>query len=180
MVSAFRKYSVLMTLPAMVDFGVDPQTAVPAPGGQIGALCWRLHRGRVEVLLITSRETGRWVIPKGWPHAGLSAAAAASAEAWEEAGVEGAVNAAPLGLFSYDKVLKPGVSQPCVVAVFALRVSRLRARFPERRERRRKWFTAARAARKVTEPELRALLLAVSQDPGLVERAMQPDLRAAP
>jgi len=138
------------------------------PSGQFGALCWRRHRGNVQVLLITSRDTGRWVIPKGWPHPGLTAAGSAAAEAWEEGGVEGAVGQSPMGLYSYDKVLKPGVVQPCIVAVFALRVARLRARFPERSERRRKWFDAARAARKVAEPELRALLASVSADPGLL------------
>ncbi|MEN9850080.1 MAG: hypothetical protein RL128_243, partial [Pseudomonadota bacterium] len=56
---------------------------------QYGALCWRMHRGKVEVLLITSRDTGRWVIPKGWPIDGLAPAQTAAREAWEEAGVEG-------------------------------------------------------------------------------------------
>ena len=138
------------------------------PSGQCGALCWRLHRGHVEVLLITSRDTGRWIIPKGWPHDGKTAAGAAAQEAWEEAGVEGLVTEAPLGLYSYDKMLKPGTALPCIVTVFALRVARLRRRFPERRERRRKWFDAAKAARKVAEPELRALLIEVAEDPTLV------------
>lgn len=82
---------------------------------------------------------------------------------------------APLGLYSYDKVLKPGVVQPCIVTVFAQRVARLRAKFPERRERRRKWFDAARAARKVAEPELRALLVAVSNDPGLLDAPLEQE-----
>ncbi len=138
------------------------------PSGQLGALCWRMHRGRVEVLLITSRDTGRWIIPKGWPHDGKTPAESAATEAWEEAGVEGEIADAPLGLYSYDKILKPGTAQPCIVTVFALRVARLRRRFPERRERRRKWFDAARAARKVAEPELRALFTAVAADATLL------------
>lgn len=145
------------------------------PSGQFGALCWRKHRGHVQVLLITSRDTGRWIIPKGWPHDGLTAAGSAAEEAWEEAGVEGVVHETPMGLYSYDKVLKPGVVQPCIVTVFGLRVARLRAKFPERRERRRKWFDAARASRKVAEPELRALLMAVSEDAGLLEPAADPE-----
>ncbi len=139
-----------------------------SPSGQFGALCWRKHRGHVQVLLITSRDTGRWIIPKGWPHPDKSASGSAAAEAWEEAGVEGVADEAPIGLYSYDKVLRPGVVQPCIVSVFALRVARLRRRFPERRERRRKWFDAARAARKVAEPELRALLLELSENAGLL------------
>jgi len=139
------------------------------PSGQYGALCWRMHRGHVQIVLITSRDTSRWVIPKGWPQDGKSAAESAAVEAFEEAGVEGAMAEAPLGLYRYDKVIKPGVVQPCIVTVFALHVVRLRARFPERRERRRKWFNAARAARKVAEPELRALLMAVGAEPHLLE-----------
>jgi len=127
-----------------------------------------MRRGHVQVLLITSRDTGRWIIPKGWPQEDKSAAGAAVAEAFEEAGVEGTLAKRPLGLYCYDKVIKPGVVQPCIVTVFALRVNRLRVRFPERRERRRKWFDAARASRKVAEPELRALLMAVATEPCLL------------
>jgi 8-oxo-dGTP pyrophosphatase MutT (NUDIX family) len=126
---------------------------------QYGALCWRMHRGKVEVLLITSRDTGRWVIPKGWPMAGLTPAEAAAREAWEEAGVEGAINPGDLGSFGYAKLISPKRSLPCVVQVFSLRVTALKAKFPERKERSRKWFALEKAARNVAEPELRALLL---------------------
>jgi 8-oxo-dGTP pyrophosphatase MutT (NUDIX family) len=125
---------------------------------QFGALCWRRHRGRIEVLLITSRDTGRWVIPKGGAIEGLSPAGSAAREAWEEAGVEGAVDEAVLGLFRYDKLLKSARRVPCEVQVHALRVARLAARFPERGQRRRRWFDAARAAPLVNEPDLRRLL----------------------
>ena len=69
--------------------GEDFVANATAARTQYGALCWRMHRGKVEVLLITSRDTGRWVIPKGWPIAGLAPAETAAREAWEEAGVEG-------------------------------------------------------------------------------------------
>lgn len=140
---------------------------LPPPGDgaacplQFGAICWRMHRERVEVLLITSRDTGRWVIPKGWPIAGLGQAGSAAREAWEEAGVEGHVTEEALGTFGYDKVLKPGKSIPCRVEVFGLRVEALKSRYPERKMRRRKWFSTAKAARKVAEPELRGLLMAL-------------------
>ena len=130
---------------------------------QYGALCWRAHRGRVEVLLITSRDTGRWIIPKGWAVNGLSPAASAAREAWEEAGVEGPVLDADLGLFRYDKVLSPTKSRACEVRVFPLHVQRLADKFPERKERRRKWFAAEKAARKVAEPELRRLLAGLNR-----------------
>ena len=128
------------------------------PRAQYAALCWRLHRGKVEVLLITSRDTGRWVIPKGWPMPDRTPSEAAEIEAWEEAGVKGEVAAQELGLFSYDKVLCQNRSVDCAVQVFALRVASLADKFPERRERRRKWFAAEKAAKKVAEPELRRLL----------------------
>ncbi len=135
---------------------------------QNGALCWRAHRGQIEVLLITSRDTGRWVIPKGWPMAGLSPDLAAAQEAWEEAGVSGEVSARPLGIYAYDKIVKLGHALPCAVAVYPLRVDRLAVEFPERHERRRKWFAAAKAARKVAEPELRQIFQALADDPGLL------------
>lgn len=140
----------------------DEIAAQAAEGGmQYGALCWRHRRGRVQVLLITSRDTGRWVIPKGWPISGLSPAAAAAREAWEEAGVQGEVANEGLGSFGYRKVLASKAALPCEVQVFGLRVARLKDKFPERDERRRKWFSAIKAARKVAEPELRALLLSL-------------------
>lgn len=148
--------------------------AAEGPRSQYGAICWRMHRGAVEVLLITSRDTGRWVIPKGWPIDGLDPAASAAREAWEEAGVTGQTGTAPLGLYSYDKVLAPEASLPCAVAVFPLRVEELAAKFPERKERRRKWFDAAKAARKVAEPELRALFQSLAADPDLLSSGVAP------
>jgi 8-oxo-dGTP pyrophosphatase MutT (NUDIX family) len=141
----------------------DPKPEAPSFEGdtcptQYGAICWRMHRGKVEVLLITSRDTGRWVIPKGWPMEGCSPAEAAAREAWEEAGVEGLVTKDGLGLFAYEKVLSPKHALSCQVEVFALRVAKLVSKFPERKERRRKWFAAEKAARKVVEPQLRQLL----------------------
>jgi 8-oxo-dGTP pyrophosphatase MutT (NUDIX family) len=131
------------------------------PSTQVAALCWRKHRDRIEVLLITSRDTGRWVLPKGWAMNGLAGHEAAAVEAWEEAGVEGKVTAEALGFFGYDKMLTPDLAHPCMVSVYPMRVATLARRFPERKERRRKWFFAGKAAGKVQEPELRALLKAI-------------------
>jgi len=130
-----------------------------------------MHRDRVEVLLITSRDTGRWVIPKGWPIKGMGSAEAAAREAWEEAGVEGQVAAESTGLFSYVKRFGVNAGVPCIVFVHALRVRRLARTFPERKQRRRKWFSLAVAARKVAEPELKALFLAFER-PGVTETAV--------
>jgi 8-oxo-dGTP pyrophosphatase MutT (NUDIX family) len=136
-----------------------PETAEPRT--QYGALCWRMRRDNLQVLLVTSRDTGRWVIPKGWPHDNQDGANSAAREAWEEAGVEGAVDPRCLGVFAYDKVQPASANVPCVVGVYGLRVHRLLRRFPERDQRRRKWFSVEKAARRVAEPELRALMLAM-------------------
>jgi 8-oxo-dGTP pyrophosphatase MutT (NUDIX family) len=127
---------------------------------QYGALCWRRRNGQIEVLLITSRDTGRWVIPKGWPMDGHTPEAAAAREAWQEAGARGEVQPGCIGLFAYDKVIGQAQAVPCVVAVYPLRVTKLAIRFPERKERKRKWFPIAKAASKVSEPELRSILAA--------------------
>lgn len=132
------------------------------PYSQYGAICWRRLGVRLEVLLITSRDTGRWIIPKGWPITGLTPEASAAQEAFEEAGVEGNPSDACIGHYSYEKALdKPRgqqLSLPCVVAVYPLQVNALRDSFPERHQRRRKWFTPKKAARKVAEPDLQGLL----------------------
>lgn len=126
---------------------------------QAAALCYRATKKRgVEVLLVTSRDTGRWVIPKGWLMKDRTPAEAALQEAFEEAGVEGAVGEDMIGLYCYEKVLDDKSLQPCVVSVFPVAVARLKSRFPERGQRERRWFRPAKAARKVAEPDLSALL----------------------
>ncbi|MCF1709024.1 NUDIX hydrolase [Tabrizicola sp. J26] len=125
---------------------------------QYGAICWRMHKAGIQVLLVTSRDTGRWIIPKGWPVEGATDAGSAEREAWEEAGVLGKMLPLCLGVYAYDKVVIPGRSIPCVVAVYPLRVTELKKRFPERKQRRRKWFSIEDAIRKVAEPELRQIL----------------------
>lgn len=125
---------------------------------QFGALCWRIQKEQLQVLLVTSRETRRWIIPKGWPIPGLTPEAGALQEAWEEAGVVGVAAPACLGLYQYDKVLGPDRFVPCLVAVYGVRVTRLRNHFPERKERRRAWFSPAKAALKVEEDGLRSLI----------------------
>ena len=130
-----------------------------AAHSQFGALCWRLGPAGVEVLLITSRDTGRWVIPKGWPISGLTPEASAAREAWEEAGVEGQPDPQCLGQYCYDKGLgAERAPLPCQVAVYGVQVAALSDRFPEKKQRRRKWFSPDKAARKVAEPGLQALL----------------------
>lgn len=149
--------------------GSVPVAGQGAAVPQVAALCWRMHKGVVQVVLITSRETGRWVIPKGWPMAGLAPSAAAAREAWEEAGVIGHICDKPLGEYLYDKIRSPVLATRCSVAVFPLRVEALKRRFPEAGERRRRWFAADQAAELVAEPELARLLQAVAIKPALLK-----------
>ncbi|WP_417514471.1 NUDIX hydrolase [Minwuia sp.] len=127
---------------------------------QVGALCYRGAAGRGrEVLLITSRDTGRWIIPKGWPIDNLNAVEAAVHEAWEEAGVRpGAVGEKPVGTFVYTKRLNGGAEVACDVRVFPVEVSDLVEDFPEAHQRRRAWMAPRRAAELVEEPGLRGIL----------------------
>ncbi len=131
------------------------------PKIQYAALPWRrCEDGAVEVLVITSRETRRWVIPKGWPINGLEPGAAAAQEAFEEAGVSGAPPGPELGVYHYDKRLKSGPAQFMRVSVFPLEVGKEHNDWPEKAQREKRWTTAAQAADLVDEPELRILLRA--------------------
>lgn len=87
----------------------------------------------------------------------------AAREAFEEAGVRGTVETAPLGAFSYDKVLKDGIEVPCRVQVYALEVSELVKNFKEKGERSIEWVSCDEAVKRVREPELRDLILVFAQ-----------------
>jgi 8-oxo-dGTP pyrophosphatase MutT (NUDIX family) len=125
---------------------------------QYGALCWREGNDGVEVLLITSRDTGRWVIPKGWPMPGLAPEAAAAQEAWEEAGVDGRINPCCIGRFGYQKLMSVAASVPCAVSVYGLKVSNVAKSFPEAKVRQRRWFPLKEAAGLVAEPDLSRII----------------------
>jgi len=135
------------------------------PRQQYGALCYRVKKksGVVEVLLLTSRDTGRWVIPKGWPMAGKRAHEVAAREAFEEAGVRGTVETETLGAYTYPKVLRDGVQVVCKVQVYALEVADMMKNFKEKGERTLEWVSFDEAVRRVREPELRNLFLAFKQ-----------------
>ncbi len=140
---------------------VQPSSYEPdrEPRAQFAALPWRHNaQGEVEVLLITSRETRRWVIPKGWPIKGKSSAKSAAREAFEEAGVRGKIEKSPVGTYAYDKRLKSGRLQRVRVTVFALEVQQETDVFPEAAQREKLWAAPAEAARTVDEPELMVLL----------------------
>ena len=110
-------------------------------------------------MLVSSRETGRWVLPKGWPMKGIKPHNSAAREALEEAGILGKVAKSPLGGYSYAKWLENGSVQICQVQVFAFEVERERNSWLEKHERTRKWFAVADAAEAVEGPELREVIL---------------------
>lgn len=126
---------------------------------QAAALCFRTGPDGPEILMITSRETGRWLLPKGWPKPGHDAAGTACEEAWEEAGVQADCSRArQIGTYTYDKRLKGGVPVATEVHVYAVPVDSLKDSYPEMSERRRVWMTPKSAAAAVDEPDLKDLL----------------------
>lgn len=129
---------------------------------QIAALPWRRSSdGHVEFLLVTSRVSGHWLIPKGWPMTGRTSAQAALQEALEEAGIKGRAPSRPLGRYVYDKVLKDGTVIPCSVKVFGMLVTEELDEWQEMHQRDRRWFTQAEAVAAVTEPDLARFLASV-------------------
>lgn len=127
---------------------------------QYAALCYRHVDAddALEVLLITSRGTGRWVIPKGWPMKKKKPHEAAEIEAWEEAGIRGRARKKPVGRYSYLKWLENGDVAPCMVEVFEIEVRGVDTDFKERGQRGLAWLSPDEAARRVREVELKSLL----------------------
>jgi 8-oxo-dGTP pyrophosphatase MutT (NUDIX family) len=118
--------------------------------------------GGVEVLLITSRETRRWVVPRGNLVLGLGPVDSAAQEAFEEAGLRGTVEPEPLGRYRYDKRRRNGIVLPAEVLLFRMRVAEESDDWPEKGERERRWFAPEAAAAAVAEAELADLIRAAA------------------
>lgn len=112
----------------------------------------------LEVLLITSLNSKRWIMPKGWPEPDMTAAESAAREAFEEAGVAGPIGDMPLGTYHYLKEKKDGSGLPCRVDVFALEVTQELQDWPEKGARKMAWVTLDQAIAQVSEPGLRQVL----------------------
>jgi 8-oxo-dGTP pyrophosphatase MutT (NUDIX family) len=135
----------------------EKKNAANEPRRQYAAMPWRIQVGP-EILLASSRDTRRWVIPKGWPMKGRKPYMTAALEALQEAGLLGKIAKAKFGSFHYDKRLNSGVAVLCIVDVFPLRVIRQRKNWPEKDQRITQWYPPAEAAGLVDEPELAEMI----------------------
>ncbi len=120
--------------------------------------------GRVTVGLVTSRETKRWILPKGWVKRGRPLHETAADEAREEAGLIGRIGREPIGRYTYRKRLHLLASMMCVVDVFPMEVSEQLQTWPEKAQRRVAFFSPVEAAGLVQEPELADLLRSIAQN----------------
>lgn len=125
---------------------------------QSAVIPYRVTPDGIKILLITSSRRRRWIVPKGVIEVGLTAAASAAKEAYEEAGIRGEVSRAPIGRYEYPKW-----GGTCVVSVFLLDVQTILEAWPEASIRQRRWLPVDAAASAVEEPELRAMILAVPE-----------------
>ena len=138
-----------------LHFGKSAKSAIRT---QFAALCYRIVDGKVQILLVPSRRSGRWIAPKGWPMDGKTPYDAAAQEAWEEAGATGKVGTVPLGLFSYVKLIEGAPDYTCIAVIYPMRVKKLVKEYPEAAQRKRKWVSRKKAAGMVQEPELARII----------------------
>lgn len=131
------------------------------PKIQVGAIPFRRRAdGAVEIMLVTTRETQRWIVPKGWPIRGLKSHEAAAREAMEEAGLIGEIGKKPVGRYTYWK-RKVDHFVLCKVRLYLLEVKQQLPTWPEQTQRRCLWFTQADAADLIDEPALGAIVAAL-------------------
>lgn len=146
----------IKTKQTRLKLGKTPKTGVRT---QFGALCWRVRQGKLQVLLVKTRRRKKWIIPKGWPMHNATPTDAAATEAYEEAGVKGKPASVCLGIYSYKKY-KDLDADPMqvIVAVFPVKVKETLDDYPEKGQRKRKWFSPEAAADRVESAELAQML----------------------
>lgn len=126
---------------------------------QVAAIPMRRARnGTWQVLLVTTRETQRWVVPKGWPWVDVPNHEAAAREAWEEAGIKGCIQDRACGTFVYDKRRQDNELVPVRVLAYLMEVSEEMEDWPEREQRKRAWFDLDDAVDAVGDCDLKSLL----------------------
>ncbi|MEN8894846.1 MAG: NUDIX hydrolase [Yoonia sp.] len=124
---------------------------------QFAALCYRYKNDKLQVCIVTTRNTGRWILPRGWPTHKKTAYDGAAIEAFEEAGVTGQVFPNAVGTYVYDKPIDDGVA-PVLVVVYAIHATDVAKKWPEKAERKRKWVSLKKAAAKLDEPGLKQIV----------------------
>lgn len=134
---------------------------------QFAALCYRKRKSELQICIITSRTSKRWILPKGWPMHNQTPAEAAATEAWEEAGLTGKAYDVCLGVYSYTKQRKKG-DLPVLALVYPVKVRNVHSTWPEAHQRKRKWVTPAEAAKRLQEPALKRIV--ANFTPALVKR----------
>ena len=132
--------------------------AASAHARQVAALVWRRSGYGLQILLVTSRTSGRWVLPKGWAEEGENPAMAAAREAFEEAGIIGSASPEPIGSYLYAKKRRNGRLEPIRVEVFPMEAASVAADWPEKNMRRQVWVSPLAAATMVEEQDLAALI----------------------
>jgi 8-oxo-dGTP pyrophosphatase MutT (NUDIX family) len=172
--SKSQKPSIRMSGAVNIAYQNELVTAkrIELPNGrvrQVAALVYRIKKQTPEILLITSRGTGRWVLPKGWPQVGKTFAQSAEAEAYEEAGVRGEVSPLSMGTYTYEKSdMCEGAIGDFLVDVFPMKFLHQEKKWPERGERRLEWCSLEESASRIEEPDLKTLI--TDFNPELVSR----------
>jgi len=123
---------------------------------QSGVIPFWIQEGRLEVMLITTIRSKRWIIPKGIVEPGLSPAVSATVEAEEEAGIRGNVSDLPLGSYQREKW-----GGTCTVQVFPMEVTEVLDTWIEDHLRDRQWLSPQEAAARVEETDLKAMILKI-------------------
>jgi 8-oxo-dGTP pyrophosphatase MutT (NUDIX family) len=132
---------------------------------QIAALPVQWQNGKLRVLMVTSRRTRRWIMPKGWTMNGKKPWQVAEIEALEEAGALGFISKISIGTYRYKKKFKSGRKVSCLVTVYPMKVEKLKRRWKENGQRTRHWFSLKKASRLVKDRELGVLLNGLSLEP---------------
>jgi ADP-ribose pyrophosphatase YjhB (NUDIX family) len=125
---------------------------------QSGVIPYRKRNNEIEILLITSLKKKNWIIPKGFIEFNLTPFESAKKEAYEEAGVKGTNETVELGVFKIKK--KTGL---CIIKIFSMEVSEVLEEYPEKNQRKRKWFSVREAADNISIPEVSKLILELNQ-----------------
>jgi 8-oxo-dGTP pyrophosphatase MutT (NUDIX family) len=113
----------------------------------------------LEILVVTTRQSRRWIVPKGWPIKRLTPAKSAAREAFEEAGVRGKIGARAIGAFTYKKAADAnGAEADCEVKIFPLLVKSQGANWPEFGQRVVQWVDPEKAIALIREPELKSMV----------------------